>query len=135
MSRLMNRGHVWLYRRSGGKLLGRLGGERVVLLTTKGRRTGESRTTPVQCSRVGDAWIIVASNRGAPTPPAWYLNLTAEPDVAVECGRETLRLSAREATGAERERLWAELIAANRWLEPTQRRARGLLPLIVLERP
>jgi hypothetical protein len=71
MSRLMNRGHVWLYRRSGGKLLGRMGGQRVVLLTTKGRRTGESRTTPVQSSGVGDAWIIVASNRGAPAPPAW----------------------------------------------------------------
>jgi deazaflavin-dependent oxidoreductase (nitroreductase family) len=134
MSRLMNRGHVWLYRRSGGKLLGRMGGQRVVLLTTKGRRTGESRTTPVQCSGVGDAWIIVASNRGAPAPPAWYLNLTAEPEVTVECGRETLRLSAREVTGAERERLWAELMAANRSLEPTQRRARRLLSLIVLER-
>jgi F420H(2)-dependent quinone reductase len=92
MPRLMNRGHVWLYRRSGGRLLGRMGGQRVVLLTTKGRRTGESRTTPVQWACVGDAFIVVASNRGAPVPPAWYLNLTTEPDLTVECGRETLRL-------------------------------------------
>jgi deazaflavin-dependent oxidoreductase (nitroreductase family) len=134
MSRSMKRGHVWLYRRSGGRLLGRMGGQRVLLLTTQGRRTGRSRTTPVQCSQLSDDLVVVASNRGARRPPAWYLNLRADPEVTVELGREKLRLHAGVPTGAARPRLWSELIGANRWLERTERRAGRLLPLVVLER-
>ena len=110
-----------------------MGGQRVLLLTTTGRRTGLPRTAPLQCLRVGEVLVVVASNRGARTPPAWYRNLTAEPEVTAELGRERLRLRAREVVGAERERLWEQLAGANRWLPGVQARARRRLPVIALE--
>jgi deazaflavin-dependent oxidoreductase (nitroreductase family) len=135
MSMLLNRAHAWLYRRSGGRLLGRMGGQRVLLLTTKGRRTGLPRTTPVQCTRVGEALIVVASNRGSRTPPNWYQNLRADPRVRVQLGRETLQVRAREVTEDERDRLWSQLVVDNRWLAPAQERAGRRLPLIALDPP
>jgi deazaflavin-dependent oxidoreductase (nitroreductase family) len=109
-----------------------MGGQPVLLLTTTGRRSGRERTTPVQYAEAGDQLVIVASNGGAPTPPAWYLNLLADPHVHVQRGGERLSLRAREATGPERERLWARLTAANRWLGPAEERARRRLPVVVL---
>ncbi len=69
--------HRALYRASGGRLLGRVAGMPVLLLTTTGRRTGRSRTTPLTYLRDGDALVLVASAGGSDRPPAWSLNLDA----------------------------------------------------------
>jgi deazaflavin-dependent oxidoreductase (nitroreductase family) len=79
MTRRATRLHAWVYRRSGGSVLGRMGGQPVLLLETAGRRTGRRRTTPVQYLADGDTFVVVASNAGAARPPAWYLNLRANP--------------------------------------------------------
>ena len=80
------RTHALLYRLSGGRVLARMGGQPVLLLRTVGRRTGRVRTTPVQYLPVDASFVVVAANAGAPSPPAWSLNLGAEPDASVRVG-------------------------------------------------
>jgi deazaflavin-dependent oxidoreductase (nitroreductase family) len=123
---------VALYRLTGGRLFGRIGGQAVLLLSTTGRRSGRPRTTPVQYLRDGDAFVVVASNAGARKPPAWLFNLRAEPGARVQVGRETLNVTARETAGAERVALWRRLASANPALARAAQRAGRELPVVVL---
>jgi deazaflavin-dependent oxidoreductase (nitroreductase family) len=132
MPRWVARLHDWVYRRSGGRVLGRMGGQPVLLLQTTGRRTGRTRTTPVQYLADGDTFVVVASNAGAARPPAWYLNLRATPHAEVEVGSRSMDVRAHEATGQERAELWLRLMAANRYLERAARKAGRDLPLMAL---
>jgi deazaflavin-dependent oxidoreductase (nitroreductase family) len=94
--------------RAGGPIEG-MQRDRLVLLTTKGRRSGEPRTTPMMFHRDGDRVLVIASNVGAATHPDWYRNLAAEPHVTVEIGDETYPALAVATEGADRERVWAEI--------------------------
>jgi deazaflavin-dependent oxidoreductase (nitroreductase family) len=94
--------HAWVYQGSGGRVLGRMGGQPVLLLQTTGRRSGRTRTTPVQYLADGDTFVVVASNAGAARPPGWYLNLHANRHARVEVGPRTVVVRAQEATGQER---------------------------------
>ena len=79
----------------------------VILLTTKGRKTGEARTVPVVPYLDGDEMYVIASMGGAPQHPAWFNNLTADPDVGVQRGGDVWRARAEVVPeGAERDRLW-----------------------------
>src|SRR5687768_6623385 len=102
MPRWMTRLHAWVYRRSGGRFLGRMGGQPVLLLQTTGRRSARTRLTPVQYLADDDTFVVVASNAGAARPPAWYLNLRANSRARVEVGPRFIDVRAREATGQER---------------------------------
>ena len=113
-------------------MLGRVGAQPVLLLETVGRRTGQRRTTPVQYLADGETFVVVASNAGAARPPAWYLNLRADPRARVQVGERTIDVLAREVTDQEREELWRRLTAANRYLERAARKAGRDLPLIAL---
>ena len=132
MPRWVTRLHAWAYRRSGGRFLGRMGGQPVLLLQTAGRRSGRSRTTPVQYLANGETFIVVASNAGAARPPAWYLNLRANPHARIRVGGRSIDVRAQEAAGQERTDLWQRLTAANRSLERAARRAGRDLPLMAL---
>jgi F420H(2)-dependent quinone reductase len=83
MKRWATRLHAWVYRPSGGRVLGRLGGQPVLLLQTTGRRSGQTRTTPVQFLTHGEDFVIVAADHDARRPPSWYLNLRADPRARV----------------------------------------------------
>ncbi len=132
MPRWVTRLHAWVYRRSGGRLLGRMGGQPVLLLQTIGRRSGQTRATPVQYLADGDTFVVVASNAGTARPPAWYLNLRANPHARVEVGPRTFDVRAQEAAGQERADLWRRMTAANRYLERAARKAGRDLPLMAL---
>src|ERR1041385_7695871 len=95
--------HVWLYRSSGGKRGARMAGKDVVLLTTKGRKTGALRTVPVMSFVDGNDRVVVASKGGSPTHPAWFLNLEKNPDVTVHVGTDTYAAKAVIAEPSERE--------------------------------
>lgn len=82
---------------------------RLVLLTTTGRRSGRQRTTPLMFHRAGERLLVVASNIGAPHDPQWYLNLLVEPHVTVEIGNEHYPALAVPTIGEDRIRLWAML--------------------------
>jgi deazaflavin-dependent oxidoreductase (nitroreductase family) len=90
--------------------------------------------TALISGRRGTDYLVVASNDGADTPPAWYRNLTEHPDVTVQVRGDRFRARARTATAGEKPRLWQEMIA--RWpaYADYQRRATRELPVVVLER-
>jgi deazaflavin-dependent oxidoreductase (nitroreductase family) len=122
-------------RAHGGEVTsGPFAGRPVLLLTTTGAKSGRSRLAPLVYSRDRDRLVIVASKGGAPTHPAWYLNLVANPIVTVEVGGETFEALAAVAAGAERERLFAAHAAANPNFNDYQRRTSRVIPVVVLER-
>ena len=132
MKRWGTRLHAAIYRLTRGRVLGRVGGQPVLLLETVGRRTGQPRTTPVQYLADGDTFVVVASNAGAARPPAWYLNLRANPHARIRVGARSIDVRAQEATAQERAELWQRLTAANRYLERAARKAGRDLPLMAL---
>ena len=95
-----------VYKATGGRLGGRWAGRPVLLLTTTGRRSGEQRSTMVLYGRDGERFIVVGSNTGSDRPPAWALNLVAEPDAEVTVDGRRVPVRATEVQEAERARLW-----------------------------
>ena len=122
--------HNALYRRLGVGL--RIGNAPILLLTTTGRRSGEARTVPLMYVPAGEP-VLVASNGGSPTHPAWYLNLLSEPQATIEVGEERRRVVARTVTGPERGPLWQRAVANYPAYERYQRRVQRELPVVVLE--
>ena len=135
MPRWVTRLHARVYRRSGGRVLGRMGGQPVLVLQTTGRRSGLPRTTPVQYLADSHTFVVVASNAGAARPPAWYFNLRADPHARIRVGARSIEVRAQEASGQERAELWHRLTAANRYLERAARKAGRELPLMTLVPP
>jgi deazaflavin-dependent oxidoreductase (nitroreductase family) len=106
----------------------------ILLLTTKGRRSGDERTTPLIFRQHGDDYLIVASKGGTDAPPAWYLNLQADPDVGVQIRGELFSARARDATPAEQPQLWREMAEVWPDYDDYQRRTERRIPVVVLER-
>ncbi len=125
--------HRWAYRASGGRVGGRLIGMPVLLLTTTGRRTGKPHTTALTYLPEDGRCVIIASNGGAQNHPAWLLNLRARPEAEIQVGARRLRVWAREAGDAERERLWARIVRVNPGYGVYQRRTTRRIPVVVLE--
>lgn len=122
------------FRANGGETFGPFKGRPLLLLTTKGAKSGEERTTPLVYSRDGERLVIIASMGGAPKHPAWYLNLVANPDVTVEVGTEKFGAKARVANGEERERLYAQQAAAMPAFNEYAQKTTRVIPVVVLER-
>src|SRR4051812_36254061 len=98
--------HVRRYVETDGDVGHDWQGTQTLILTTKGRRSGEPRPTPLIYGQRGDAYLVVASKGGADQPPAWYLNLDAEPDVQVQVKGDRFPARARTATPDEKRELW-----------------------------
>lgn len=105
-----------------------------LLLTTRGRKSGELRRTALVYGRDGDLYVLAASNRGAEHHPAWYLNLLADPYVTVQIGTETFTARARPATEAERPHLWRLMVSAMPEYAAYQERTTREIPVVLLER-
>jgi deazaflavin-dependent oxidoreductase (nitroreductase family) len=126
--------HNELYRRTGGKVGGKLRNAPVLLLTTTGRKSGQPRTNPLLYTDAGDnAYMVIASKGGADEDPFWYLNLKANPLAEVTIGRETKRVRARDAEGEERERLWRALADLNPGYDGYAKKTSRRIPVVVLE--
>jgi deazaflavin-dependent oxidoreductase (nitroreductase family) len=123
-----------LYRATNGRVTGSHGGAPVLLLTTTGRRSGKRRTTPLlYLEDGGGTLVVVASYGGAPKHPAWYLNLSANPDVEVQIGREIEPRRARTADEDERARLWPRLVAMYANYATYQTRTEREIPVVILD--
>jgi deazaflavin-dependent oxidoreductase (nitroreductase family) len=105
-----------------------------LLLTTRGRRSGEARTLPLIYGRDGDRLLIVASRGGAPAHPSWYLNLLADPHVEVQVKGDRFPATARPAGPDERERLWKTMTAIWPDYDQYQTRTDREIPVVVIER-
>jgi deazaflavin-dependent oxidoreductase (nitroreductase family) len=109
-------------------------GTQTLILTTKGRRSGEPRPQPLIYGRHGDDYLVVASKGGAPQHPAWYLNLDANPEVEVQVKGEKFKAAARTATPEEKPTLWP--IMTKEWpdYDNYQQKTDRDIPVVVLER-
>ena len=127
--------HVRRYRETGGEE-GHIWreGSTILLLTTKGRKTGEPRTTPLIYAQDGDRYVIVASKGGAPEHPGWYENLQKTPEVELQVLDEVFPARARTAEGDERERLWQKANEVWRHYDEYQEKTDREIPVVVLER-
>ncbi len=103
---LLNEEHVKRYRETGGEVGHIWNGVTALLLTTTGRKSGQKRTTPLIYARDGDDFIVVASKGGAPSHPAWYLNIAQTPEVEIQVMDQVLKADSETVEGPERERLW-----------------------------
>jgi F420H(2)-dependent quinone reductase len=130
--RILSRVHIALYRWTGGIIGGRIFGNRMLLLTTTGRKTGQPRTKPVGYLTDGDALVIVAGAAGAAKQPDWWLNLESHPEALVQVGRRRLRLSATRALPEEQQRLWARYPARYALFESMQKRVSREIPVVIL---
>ena len=108
----MSRAQTWLFKKTNGRLGDKfLHGAEVGILTTTGRKSGELRDSPLLFLQEGRRIVLVASQGGRDTNPMWYLNLRANPAVSFQTKQETLSLTARDATDAERDEYWPKLDA------------------------
>jgi F420H(2)-dependent quinone reductase len=125
--------HQLVYDRSGGLIGHRLGRLKMLLLRTTGRKSGERRTAALLYLADGDRYIVVGSKGGSDKPPAWLLNLEADPEVDVQVGTRRLVASARKATPAEHRRLWPKMTDLWPDYERYQSQTRRRIPLVILE--
>ena len=124
--------HSGVYRATGGRLFGRMGKSPILLLNTVGRKTGKKRTSPLLYVMDGEDFVIIASKGGAPTHPAWYLNLKANPDATVEVGDREVRVRAQEADPEEKSRLWQKMVEMYPTYDDYQRKTEREIPLLLL---
>lgn len=109
-----------------------LGGRPIVLLTTRGAKSWQPRTTPVMYIADGERLLVVASNAGAPSHPDWYYNILAHPDVIVEVGLETYDAAAIITAGDERDRLWEMIVSQYPFFAEHQAQVAREIPVIAL---
>jgi len=121
-------GHMWDAASAGGS-----GIFPTLLLTTRGRSSGEPRMLPLIYGKSDAGHVIVASKGGFPSHPLWYLNLVAEPEVEVQVGAEKFRARARTAEGEERAKLWDAMVSVYPPYADYQARADREIPVVVLE--
>ena len=130
----MSRINTFMYRRNKGEGLGgNFQGIPVAILTTKGRKTGEPRDSPLYFHQDGDKVIVAASKGGSDKHPMWYLNLKADPKVKVQIKDEVLQLTARDATDEERALYWPKLVEMYPTYDDYQSWTERKIPLVVCE--
>jgi deazaflavin-dependent oxidoreductase (nitroreductase family) len=122
------------FRANRGKVSGQFAGRPLLLLSTVGARSGQTRTSPLAYTIDGEHYVIIASKGGAPTHPDWYHNLVANPMVTVEVGTEQFQARATVAAGKERTRLFDQMAAQMPGFAEYQRKIERQIPVVVLER-
>ena len=126
--------HTQVYRRTGGKVGAKIGPTNMGLLTTTGRKSGQPRTTPLNCTPDGDRYLLVASYGGDDRDPQWFKNLQANPEASLQIGPETFPVRATVATPEERTVLWPKVVAAYKGYEGYQRKTSREIPVVILTR-
>lgn len=122
------------FRSHDGRVGGGLDGAPMVLVTTTGAKSGQRRTTPLVYLRDGDHVYIFASKGGAPTNPAWYHNVVANPRVSVEIGPETYEAEAKVLNGDERDRVFAVQAGVMPGFADYQAKTGRVIPVVELQR-
>ena len=129
-----NRAIIDEFRANEGRVGGPFEGSPVLLLTSTGAKSGERRTTPVMYLPDGERMVVFASKGGAPTNPAWYHNLLANPAATVEVGPEMLEVNAVVTSGEDRERLFNRQAELYPQFADYARKTTREIPVVALER-
>lgn len=120
------------FRANDGKVGGRFEGKTLLLLHTKGAKSGEERINPVACVRDDDRLVVIASKGGAPTHPDWYYNVVANPLVTVEVGTDKFQARAKVAEEPERTRLYGKMVDMMPGFDDYRKKTTRVIPVIVL---
>ena len=128
-----NAGIIEEFRANEGRVGGFFEGKTLLLLHTKGAKTGLPRTNPLAYLPDGDRFVVIASKGGAPSDPDWFRNLVADPDVTIEVGTRTIPVRALVITGPERDDLYARQAERLPAFADYERRAARTIPVIALE--
>jgi len=132
---LFGQEHVERYQATDGEEGHEWRGTQTLLLTTTGRRSGEPRTTPLIYAPAGEnAYTVIASKGGSDTPPAWYLNLSEDPEVEVQIMGDSFRAHARTAGPDEKPAMWETMVAEWPDYDAYQGNTTREIPVVVLER-
>ncbi|GHE39867.1 nitroreductase [Streptosporangium violaceochromogenes] len=126
--------HVRRYVETDGRDGHLYQGMRILLLTTRGRKSGKLRRTALIYGQDGDRYLLVASNGGAPRHPAWYLNLVEHPEVRLQVGADRFTARARTATAEEKPPLWRLMTSIFPLYDTYQAKAGRDIPLVIMER-
>jgi deazaflavin-dependent oxidoreductase (nitroreductase family) len=121
------------FRANEGEVGGMFSGMKLLLMTTKGAKSGKESIVPVAYTKDGENFVVVASKGGAPTNPAWYYNLIAHPEITVEVGNEKFQARAVNATGEERERLFNQHAAIYPTFNDYKAKTTREIPVLLLE--
>ncbi len=121
------------YEATDGMKAGDMRGVPVVILTTRGRKTGALRKAPLMRVTDGEKYAVVASLGGAPEHPVWYLNLLADPIVTLQDKAVKKRYRAHTATGEEREQWWARAAEVWPYYDTYQTKTDRQIPIVILE--
>jgi deazaflavin-dependent oxidoreductase (nitroreductase family) len=123
------------FRENSGKVGGMFANATLLLLHTKGAKTGQPRLSPLAYLQLGpNSYAIFGSKAGMPTNPDWYYNLLAHPDASVEIGTETIPVRARVTQGEERERIWTRQKERMPGFADYEKKTTRQIPVIVLDR-
>ncbi len=120
------------FRTNGGKVGGGFEGRTLLLLHTKGAKSGQERINPTAYVRDGDRLVVIASKGGAPTNPDWYYNLLENPLVTVEVGTENFQARAAVADEPERSRLYEKMVEMMPGFDEYRRKTTRKIPVITL---
>lgn len=130
---LFGKEHVLRYQQTDGEEGHDWNNTTVLLLTTKGRRSGRPYTTPLIYQRHGDAYVVVASKGGDPDHPDWYKNLQASPEVEVQVRADRFRALAHTSIAEEKPELWALMTRAWPQYDEYQTKTDREIPVVVLQ--
>lgn len=126
--------HVALFRATGGRIGASMRGGKVLLLTTTGHKSGKARTVPVMQLDDGGRRFVIASYAGSPENPAWFKNLRARPEVAVETRGERYQARAEVLSGDDRATMWKKLVAVAPDFAAYEKKAGGReIPIVELK--
>ena len=129
-----NRNMIAQFHAKHGRGIGHFG-DRLLLLATRGARSGRAQLVPLAYHRDGERYVIAASNSGGPTHPDWYHNLVKDPNATIEVGDEHFDVKATPiATGPERDRLYEAHAALMPGFRDYIRKTTRVIPVVVLER-
>jgi len=129
-----NKGIIDEFRKNKGKVGGPFEGANILLLTTKGAKTGKTRVNPLAYLTDKDRYVIIASFAGAPNNPPWYHNLVANPDVVVEVGRERFDARAKVLGEPERTTLYKKMASVMPAFAEYETKTTRKIPVIALQR-
>jgi deazaflavin-dependent oxidoreductase (nitroreductase family) len=124
--------HTRRYLETDGAVGHEWSGVHTLLLTTTGRKSGQSRISPMIYGQDGDRYVVIASQGGMPTHPNWYLNLSADPAVQVQVGAARFAAHASAAEGAEGDRLWSLMTSIWPNFDVYQTRTDRRIPVVIL---
>jgi len=127
-----NRKIIDEFRANNGKVGGMFKDATLLLLHTKGAKSGKERVNPVAYVRDGETFVVIASKAGAPTNPDWYHNIVANPEFSVEVGTKTLRVHARVTEEPERTKLYNKMVEMMPGFDEYRRKTTRKIPVIAL---